>query len=50
MLRGLAARITLDDGDATETTSPHRLIEFLRTNAMVIEVYSPTRWAVSARG
>ena len=37
MLRGLAARITLDDDDAAETTSPQDALEFLRSNAMVVE-------------
>ena len=48
MLRGLAARITLDDGDAAGTTSQDAL-EFLRSNAMVVEVYGPARWAVTTR-
>jgi hypothetical protein len=49
MLRGLAARITLDDGDAAGTTSPHDVLEFLRSNAMVVEAYGPARWAVATR-
>ena len=49
MLRGLAVRITLDDGDAAGATSPQDALEFLRSNAMVVEVYSPTRWAVITR-
>ena len=42
MLRGLAVRITLDDRDAAGATSPQDALEFLRSNAMVVEVYSPT--------
>ena len=49
MLRGLAVRITLDDRDAAGATSPQDALDFLRSNAMVVEVYSPTRWAVTTR-
>lgn len=49
MFRGLAASITLDDGDAAGTTSPQDAIEFLRSNAMVAEVYSPDRWVLTTR-
>jgi hypothetical protein len=49
MLVGLAARVTLDDGDAAGATSPQDALEFLRSNAMVVEVYSTTRWAVTPR-
>jgi hypothetical protein len=49
MLRGLAARITLDDSDAAGATSPQDALDFLRSNAVVVEVYSPTRWAVTTR-
>jgi hypothetical protein len=49
MLRGLAARITLDDGDAAGTTSTQDTLEFLRSNAMVVEIYGPTRWALTTR-
>jgi hypothetical protein len=43
MLRGLAARITLDGADAAGTTSPQDALEFLLSNAMVVEIYSATR-------
>jgi hypothetical protein len=49
MLRGLAARITLDDSEEVGTTSPQDAVEFLRSKALVVEVYSPTRWAVTPR-
>ena len=49
MLRGLAVRVMLDDRDAAGATSPQDALEFLRSNAMVVEVYSPTRWAVTTR-
>jgi len=49
MLRGLAARLTLDEADATGATSPQDPIDFLRSNDMVVEVYSPARWAVTTR-
>jgi hypothetical protein len=49
MLRGLAARVTLDDGQVAGTTSLQAAVDFLRSNLMVVEVYSPTRWAVTTR-
>ena len=51
MVRGLAVRVTLDDRDAAGATSPQGALEFLRSNAVVVEVevYSPTRWAVITR-
>ena len=50
MLRGLAVRVTLDDRDAAGATSPQDALEFLRSNAMVVEVYSPTRLLAAADG
>ena len=50
MLAGSPRRISLDDRDAAGTASTAgRVIDFLRSNAMVVEVYSPTRWAVTTR-
>jgi hypothetical protein len=49
MLRGLVERFTLDDCEEVGTASPQDAVEFLRSNALVVEVYSPTRWAVITR-
>lgn len=49
MLSGLAARITIDDGDAAGTTALQDVLDLLRSNAMVIEVFSSIRWAVTTR-
>jgi hypothetical protein len=49
MLLGLAARITLNDGQVVGTASLQAAVDFLRSNLMVVEVYSPTRWAVTTR-
>ena len=49
MLRVLAARITLYDGDTTGTASPQQAVDFLLSNALVVDVHSPTRWTVTTR-
>ena len=50
MLRGLAARIAFDDSDAAAAVSPQDHPENSSlSKAMVVEIYSPTRWAVTTR-